>query len=361
MRSREFTLKNKRNFKYLVILLISLFIFFIVYRVPNNKIIISIILILLLLNALMLGKLINNNLRIAMIWRRIEDWLNEFDKGNISSDINNKEVFDIKNLGDFLNNRYFDLTMKINEIARALKKSVNNIKKNEMVNIDLVNNLANKLNKPLEDILDNINKLKIDLNNKEIVDLLKNKSSNLNKLIEELFEASKAATGDMLLEVNEIEIIEFLKQAIIEFEDKIHNSTLIFRKNFPSETIYISCSSEKLWRVFDILLENAIKHSLENSRVYIDVNCKNDKVYICIKNTSKKELNIEPKDLIYIINSNNEEDVSGLGIEIAKNLILLQKGDFNISIDGDLFKVEIAFCINSIQEAPLEKRVTQCC
>ncbi|WP_291650929.1 GHKL domain-containing protein [Clostridium sp.] len=357
MKSREFILRNKRILKYLAISIISISMIFIVYIVPNYKTLVLIILLLILLNILMIIKLICNNLRIVMIWRRIEDWLNEFDKENKSNAINNKEVFDTKSLGMVFSNRYFDLIIKINKIARGLKKSVNNIKKNERVNIELINNLTNKLNNPLEDILDNINKLKIDVDNKEIVDLLKNKSNNLNKLIEELFEASKTATGDMILEINEIEIIEFLRQATIEYEDKIFNSKLTFRKNFPRKNIYICCSGEKLWRVFDILFENAIKHSLENSRVYIDVNCNNNKVYICIKNTSKKELNIMPKDLIYIINNNDEEDVSGLGLEIAKNLILLQKGDFNISIDGDLFKVEIVFDINSIQEAPLEKGV----
>lgn len=356
MRSREFILKNKRILKYLAISIISICIIFIVYIVPNYKTLVLTILLLILLNTLMLSKLISNNFKIVIIWRGIEDWLNKFNKENISRDFNNKKVFNMKKLGGYFKNGYLDLILKINKISKNLKKSASNIKKNEKVNIDLLDNLTKKLNKPIDDILDNINKLKNDVDNNEIVDLLKNKSNNLNKLIEELFEASKTATGDMVVEVNEIELIEFLKQAIIEFEDKIINSSLTFRKNFPRESIYISCSGEKLWRVFDILFENAIKHSLENSRVYIDVNCKNNKVHICIKNTSKKELNIEPKDLIYIINS-NKEDVSGLGIEIAKNLVLLQNGDFNIDIDGDLFKVEMIFNIDSIQKAP-ENEVT---
>lgn len=358
MKSKEFILKNKRTLNYLVILIAISLILFVVYIVPNYKTLVLIILLLMLLNTLMIIKLIGNNLKVGIICRGIEEWLNEFDKENKSSDASNKEVFDLNNLVLPFKNRYLDLILRINEITKDLKKSSNNIKKNEKVNMDLIDNLTKKLNKPIEDILDNISKLKIDTNNKSVIDLLKSKSNNLNKLIEELFEASKTATGDMAVEVNEIEIIEFLKQAITEFEDKILNSKLTFRKNFPRETIYISCSGEKLWRVFDILFENAIKHSLDNSRVYIDVNCKNNKVYISIKNISKKELNIEPKDLIYIINSNKEEDVSGLGLEIAKNLILLQNGDFNISIDGDLFKVEIVFNVNSVKETPLEKEVT---
>lgn len=355
MKNRYLLISNKGLIKYLSLFFITIVILFIVYLIPNYKFLTLIILTLIFLNISMLLKLISNNFETTMIWKGIESWLEEFEKENNLNSFSNKEIFNKEDLNINIRKKYLDLLLKINKIAKSLKKSAINTKRNENVNLQLIDNLTKKLNYPLEDILMNIEKLKSVNNDNEIIELLKNKSNNLKKLIEELFEASKTATGDMTLEINEIEIVEFLKQAIIEFEDKINESTISFRPSFPKEDIVIYCSGEKLWRVFDILFENALKHSLENSRVYIDVRCSDNKVYICIKNTSKKELNIEPKDLIYIINNNKEENVSGLGLEIAKNLVILQKGSFNISIDGDLFKVEISFNINSVQEACLEE------
>ncbi|MGG7143489.1 sensor histidine kinase [Clostridium nigeriense] len=351
-------MKNKGNsLKYLFFILLDILLILFIYIVPQYKTLVSIIILLTLLNILMFIKLFKNNSMSSFIWSGIEKWIKDFKNEEKSSYYIQREVFNKENIEIPIDRNYLNLIDKINYISLDLKKSAINIRKNEKVNMELINNLTNKLNKPLEDIDTNINKLKLEEDNDDAIKILKIKSNNLKKLVEELFEASKTATGDMEIELNDIEVIEFLKQATIEIEDKLLDKNLIIKSSFPNEGLYISCSGEMLWRVFDIIFENIVKHSLENSRIYLDVKREDEKIHIILKNTSKKELNIDPKDLVYLINSNKSEDVSGLGLEIAKNLVLLQKGDFKINIDGDLFKVIITFNIKLITEASLDKVV----
>ncbi len=293
----------------------------------------------------------------SYIWRKIEEWIINFKKEEKDSIYIKREVFNSVDINFPLDKKYLELVKKINYISLNSKKSAMNIKRNEKVNMELINNLTRKLNKPIEDIIENISKLETDEKSFDTINTLKIKSNNLNKLVEELFEASKTANGDMKVELNEIEIVEFLKQAIVEIEDKMLENSIILKNSFPNEAIYINSSGEMLWRVFEILFDNISKHSLEKTRAYLDVKRVDKKIYIILKNTSRKELNIEPKDLVYLINENTSEDVSGLGLEIAKNLVLLQKGEFKINIDGDLFKVIISFDISSLSEAPLDKVV----
>lgn len=328
-----------------------------IFMFPNYKILIFIIGSLTISNILMFIKLLKNNNMSFFIWSEIEEWIDNFTKEEKASLFIKREIFNKDKIIIPINSQYLNLIDKINYISLKVKSSAINIKKNEKVNMELINNLTDKLNKPLEDILINIDKIKAKENYNEAVNILKIKSNNLKKLVEELFEASKTATGDMKVELDDIEIVEFLKQAIVEVEDKVFDKNLIIRSNFPKEEVFLCCSGEMLWRVFEILFENIIKHSLENSRVYLDVKKEDKRLNIILKNTSKKELNIEPKDLVHIINNNKSEDVSGLGLEIAKNLVLLQNGDFKIDIDGDLFKVIISFNIKNKIQTSLDKVV----
>lgn len=343
--------------KYLSLVVIAIITILLIFMFPNYRILIFIIGSLVILNILMFIKLLKNNDMSFFIWSGIEDWIDNFTKEEKASVFIKREVFSKDKIIIPINNKYLSLMDKINFISLNVKSSAINIKKNEKVNMELINNLTDKLNKPLEDILTNIDKIKYKENDNEAVDVLKIKSNNLKKLVEELFEASKTATGDMKVELDNIEIVEFLKQAIVEVEERVFDKNLIIRSSFPKEEVFLCCSGEMLWRVFEILFENIIKHSLENSRVYLDVKKEDKRIYIILKNTSKKELNIDPKDLVHIINNNKSEDVSGLGLEIAKNLVLLQNGDFKIDIDGDLFKVIISFNINNKTQTSLDKVV----
>ena len=172
------------------------------------------------------------------------------------------------------------------------------------------------------------------------------KSQRLKKLIEDLVEASKASSGAIKLNMENINVVELFKQAIGEFQDKFQNKGLSIITNYEKEYIYIKADSRYLYRVIENLFSNITKYALEASRVYIDIETEENKVKISVKNISKERLNISEEELMQRFvrgDKSRTTEGSGLGISIAKSLVELQNGTFKLKIDGDLFKVEIKF------------------
>lgn len=348
----DINLKNDKCYKnkYKIIITWSVRVLAIIAAVfviiinNENKILKLTIIALTYVNVMLLISFMANQARVYYVWKLLYESISEIENSKkLLKDIKYNEL--MYDDYEVIIGKYYKKSIKhIKKMFYYVKVGVKNTVKNEKMNIELVNNLTNKLDKPLKDILDNIEMISKNPEEEEkSLEILSEKSNNLKILIEELFEASKIASGDLEFNIEDIEIVALLKQSLVEFKEKIDSSTLIFKVNVPKEKILIKGNGEKLWRVFNILIENTLKHSLDNSRVYIDIINIEEKVYVTIKNTSKSELNVDAKDLLYIMNSNEEECASGLGLEIAKNLIKLQNGEFNLYIDGDLFKVEIIF------------------
>ena len=137
-----------------------------------------------------------------------------------------------------------------------------------------------------------------------------------------------------------------MKQSTGEFEDKFKAKNLEIIANIPEEEICIQADNRYMYRIIENIFSNVSKYSMENSRVYIDVLPKDKKVYIAIKNISKEVLNISEEELMRRFvrgDKSRTTEGSGLGISISKSLAELQKGKFDIKVDGDLFKVELIF------------------
>ena len=183
----------------------------------------------------------------------------------------------------------------------------------------------------------------------EYINILDNKSQRLKKLTEDLIEASKVSTGNVSLNLEKINIVELIKQAIGEFEDKFQNKNLQIIVNCKENEININADSRYMYRIVENLFSNIYKYALENSRVYIDISIVDGtNVVIEMKNISKDKLNISADELMQRFvrgdRSRNTEG-SGLGISIAQNLTELQNGIFELKLDGDLFKVKLTFNI----------------
>ena len=113
--------------------------------------------------------------------------------------------------------------------------------------------------------------------------------------------------------------------------------------------MYITADGRLLWRAIDNLMSNICKYSQPGTRVYVDVAEENNEAVISFKNISKDELNISEEELMERFvrgDSSRSSEGSGLGLNIAKNLVKIQGGELSIKIDGDLFKAEIRFKIN---------------
>ncbi|MEH7358282.1 sensor histidine kinase [Priestia megaterium] len=236
----------------------------------------------------------------------------------------------------------------INHIQQQIQTSQHVQVKSERLKTELITNVSHDLRTPLTSIMTYTALLKSqDLTSDEqhaYVEIIDRKSKRLQTLIDDLFEVSKMASGNVELHKDTIDINQLLHQALAEYDEAIKDSTLQFRIQSIQKPIFATVDGQKLWRVFDNLIENILKYSLEQTRVYISVQEINEQVKLTFKNVSKYELNEQADELFERFkrgDASRQTDGSGLGLAIAKSIIDLHGGELNIEIDGDLFKVTI--------------------
>ncbi|MCC0664825.1 sensor histidine kinase [Clostridioides sp. ZZV15-6597] len=239
---------------------------------------------------------------------------------------------------------------ELGNIQSGFKKAVDEEVKSQKMKTELISNVSHDLKTPLTSIITYIDLLKdeniTDENRKMYIDTLDRKSQRLQHLIEDLFEVSKVNSGDVHLNIVNVDIISLMKQTLLELDDKIAESSLKVRNNFSSEKIILPLDSQRTFRVFENLIINISKYAMPNSRVYIDILETDRQVNIMLKNMSATEIDFSVDDIMERFvrgdKSRNTEG-SGLGLAIAKSFVELQGGKMKIDIDGDLFKVTITF------------------
>ena len=165
----------------------------------------------------------------------------------------------------------------------------------------------------------------------------------LKVLIEDLFEISKANSKTVSLNIMDVDIVSLFKQVKLETEEKFKDTGLEFRCSYPEEPLIVPLDSQKTYRIFENLLVNIAKYAMKNTRVYIDI-LKEEKAVVRMKNISAAELDFDSEEITERFVRGDESrntEGSGLGLAIAKSFTELQKGEFKIETDGDLFKVEV--------------------
>lgn len=240
----------------------------------------------------------------------------------------------------------------INSINNGIARAVEQKMKSERFKTELITNVSHDIKTPLTSIINYVNLLSkesIDNENaEEYIEVLTRQSSKLKKLIDDLLEASKASTGNLAVNFSKIEIGTLLSQTIGEYEERFAENALDIVLNPCSQMLYISADNRHMWRIFDNIFNNIAKYAQPNTRVYIDVNENDGAVQIMFKNISKEQLNISGEELVERFvrgDSSRNTEGSGLGLSIARSLAELQKGRFDVQIDGDLFKVKLVFPI----------------
>jgi signal transduction histidine kinase len=179
---------------------------------------------------------------------------------------------------------------------------------------------------------------------REYVDILKQKSQRLKLLIEDLFEAAKLSSHSMELTQDPADIVELLKQSIGEMSEKFEDMGLDIKFSSNTDRYIMMLDGQRMWRVFENLLNNILKYAPKGTRVYITLNNTGDNIEITMKNISAFELDFMGNDLFERFkrgDSARTTEGSGLGLSITKDIIELHGGKMDIVIDGDLFKVII--------------------
>ncbi len=242
------------------------------------------------------------------------------------------------------------LAYNINKIKTGFKVSIDEQIKNERLKSELVTNVSHDLKTPLTSIINYIDILqRKDITEEEKEDYLKilnTKSHRLKLLIDDLFEVSKMNSGKVELEKEEVDIVELLQQALGEFSNLYQHKNIIFKVNSFKDSIIMNLDGKKISRVFENLISNALKYSMENTRVYIDIKESDNGINLSFKNISAYEIDFETAELFERFKRADESrtssvEGSGLGLAIARSIIDLHGGSMNIEVEGDLFKVFI--------------------
>ena len=238
----------------------------------------------------------------------------------------------------------------LNEIGTGLENAVNGRMKSERFKTELITNVSHDIKTPLTSIINYTDLLKKENIETEpvkgYIEVLDRQSERLKKLITDLLEASKASSGNIKLDIAEVDAGLMLEQVYGEYQNKFEKAGLTGIVTKPPETVFIKADANHLFRVFDNILGNVVKYAQPGTRVYIDLTQNDETITISFKNISKEKLNITGEELMERFvrgdRSRNTEG-SGLGLSIAKSLANLMGGKLEIVIDGDLFKVEVRF------------------
>jgi len=251
----------------------------------------------------------------------------------------------------------------INNISEGINNAVEQRLKSERLKTELITNVSHDIRTPLTSIITYTDLLKhegLDCEKApEYLDIIVQKSQRLKLLTEELFEAAKAASGNIDVHINELDIVSLINQVLGELDGTIKTSGLELRVNMP-EYLLVRADGKLMWRVLENLFSNVFRYALKESRVYLDVTAEASNVTIGdseqrfspdsafvrvdIKNISAVALNVDPSELTERFKRGDDsrsDGGSGLGLSIVQSVVTAQGGRFEITIDGDLFKATV--------------------
>ncbi|MBO6015474.1 MAG: HAMP domain-containing histidine kinase [Lachnospiraceae bacterium] len=279
----------------------------------------------------------------AAVTSRIVGGIDKISSGELEYQVDTGHIY-----GDNL-----QLANAVNHIGDGIRQAVEQSMKDERMKADLITNVSHDIKTPLTSIINYVDLLKREHVEDETIrgyiEVLDSKSQRLKQLTDDLVEASKISSGNIVLHMEQLNVVELMQQALGEFTDRFAEKQLSLITDFPDTPCMIHADSRRMWRVIDNLLGNIYKYSMENTRVYMevkDLSSVGNQVSISIKNISKQPLNIDAEELTERFirgDVSRSTEGSGLGLSIAKNLVEAQGGEFRLYLDGDLFKVIMQF------------------
>ena len=237
----------------------------------------------------------------------------------------------------------------LNDISRGLQLAVDKQLRSERLKTELITNVSHDIKTPLTSIINYVGLLRRDPAGEqaeEYLEVLDRQSQRLKKLTEDLVEVSKASTGNVAVNASRRSLNELLVQAIGEYSERLTRAQLDAVLTLPDRELFAWVDGTLLWRVLDNVFSNACKYALPGTRFYVDAAESAGMARLSFKNISRDRLNVPADELMERFvrgDSSRGGEGSGLGLNIAKSLTELQGGMFEVSVDGDLFRVDITF------------------
>lgn len=236
---------------------------------------------------------------------------------------------------------------KINE---GFDESLEEQMKSERMKLELITNVSHDLKTPLTSIISYVDLLskeeELSESAKDYVNILADKSYRLKNILSDLFDLAKSTSGDINLELETLDMKKLIEQTIGDMVDDIEKSGQQIKIDFTDEPVNIFTDGKKMYRVFQNVIDNALKYSLKGTRIFVELKEENGSAVATIKNTSNYEMDFTPDEILQRFNRGDKSrttDGSGLGLSIAESFTRVSGGKFKIDIDGDMFKVIISF------------------
>ena len=310
-------------------------IVFLTLKTGNMLFVVSILLILFGLLMLILSKRFKNFICDLFV---LSDKMSTISTGEPGAELTLSKNSPLKTMATDLTN-----------VEKGIEAAVeNNLRANRM-RVELITNVSHDLKTPLTSIINYSDLLceeHLPAPANEYALALRTKAYRLKGMVQDVFELSKATSGNLPMEKTRLDLTKLIHQTLADMDEQIQESTLIFKTNIPATPLMIEADGEKLYRVFQNLIVNALQYSLENSRVYIEAKEQEENAYVWIKSISRQELDFDPKEIVERFvraDASRTTEGSGLGLSIVQSFTEACGGTFSIDLNADLFTAFVSF------------------
>ena len=292
--------------------------------------------IFIIINMMSLYKTVKNEEGVD----RVLNTAREIGGGNLDAKVNTEGI----------SGSSLTLAWTINGMNEALSKSVEKNVRDEKMKAELITNVSHDIKTPLTSIINYVSLIRReDFDNEKVLgylDILDNKSQRLKQLIEDLIEASKASSGEIEMDIVQIDFSEFLYQMEGEYIDKFNEKGIELVTNICEEPVMINADGRHLFRITENVLTNAFKYSKENTKVNMTLTYDEDNAIMTLENVCAQKIEVSEDELIERFvrgDRSRSTEGSGLGLSISKSLTELMNGEFLIEVTGEMFKVILKF------------------
>ncbi len=283
---------------------------------------------------------LRKNKQLAKDLGALSNQILEIREGNLTKRLELPEDADLKAAAE-----------NLNEIQQGMETALREQTKSERMKVELVANVSHDIKTPLTSIVSYVELLKqeeeLPEHVKEYVQILGEKSERLKTMIQDVFEVSKAASNQLPVNMERLDLGKLLRQTLADMNTQIEESGLGLKTSIPEKPVMIFADGQRLYRVFQNLIQNALKYSLSGSRIFLTLTDDGKAAVASIKNISDMELD-DAKDFTerFVRGDTSRTDGgSGLGLSIAKSFTEACGGSFRVETNADLFTVIVEFAV----------------
>lgn len=330
-RVTEFDLKDNINQDILKFTICNALLVIVLYVISPSKTIFAIVYVMI--SFLYIRK---QSMKVKNDYKNMLNFTEQLSHGHFDTEIED-------DLGIFNSMRD-----RLNNLKTGFEAAVKEETKSQNMKTELITNVSHDLKTPLTCIKNYVILLKNtqadEATRTEYLNQLEKYTNRLSNLIQDLFDVSKASSGNIDLHPIDLRLQALVDQSLAECIEVLESKDIQVIKNV--EDVVVHLDGDKTYRVFENLLTNIGKYAMPHSRAYIDIHEEEDYVSVIFKNMSEVEMNFSSEEIQERFvrgDKSRHETGSGLGLAIAKSFVVAQGGTFDIEIDGDLFKVIMTF------------------